>query len=133
MNDPRTAETTAISLAELSHELNELETSRAALLKRVDALRATLVSAGNRTTAMRASIDLLCEHITNLVTAMADLRALEAEMREIGQRLDGADEDALRMGFESDSLSETLDEAEEELERLSSILIDGKERHPRGH
>jgi predicted nucleic acid-binding Zn-ribbon protein len=133
MNDPRTAETTAIRLAELSHELDELETSRAALLKRVDALRATLISGGNRTTAMRASIDLLCEHITNLVTAMADLRALEAEMREIGQRLDGAEDDALRMSFESDSLSETLDEAEEELERLSSILIDGKERHPRGH
>jgi len=133
MNDPRTAETTAIRLAELSHELDELETSRIALIKRVDALRATLIAGGNRTTAMRASIDLLCEHITNLVTAMADLRALEAEMREIGQRLDGAEDDAQRMGFESDSLSETLDEAEEELERLSSILIDGRERHPRGH
>ena len=133
MNDPRTAEATAIRLAELSHEIDELETSRASLLKRVDTLRASLVAAGNRTTAMRASVDLLCEHITNIVTAMAELRALEEEMREIGQGLDAGADDALKMSFESESLSDTLDEAEEELERLSSILIDGKSRQSRGH
>ena len=133
MNDPRTAEATAIRLAELSHEIEELETSRASLLKRVDTLRASLVAAGNRTTAMRASVDLLCEHITNIVTAMAELRALEEEMREIGQGLDAGADDALKMSFESESLSDTLDEAEEELERLSSILIDGKGRQSRGH
>ncbi len=133
MNDPRTAETTAIRLAELSHEIDELETSRASLLKRVDMLRASLVAAGNRTTSMRASVDLLCEHITNIVTAMTELRALEEEMREIGQGLDGGADDALKMSFESDSLTDTLDEAEEELERLSSILIDGKGRQSRGH
>ena len=69
MNDPRTAEATAIKLAELSHEIDELETNRALLLKRVDAMRAALLSAGNRTTAIRASVDLLCEHITNVVMA----------------------------------------------------------------
>ena len=50
MNDPRAAEATALRLAELSHEIDELESSRAALLKRVDALRTTLLLAGNRTT-----------------------------------------------------------------------------------
>jgi chromosome segregation ATPase len=133
MNDPRTAEATAIRLAELSHEIDELETSRASLIKRVDALRATLVAAGNRTTAMRASVDLLCEHITNIVTAMSELRELEEEMRAIGQGLDGGADDAVKMSFEAESLSDTLDEAEEELERLSSILIDGKGRQSRGH
>ena len=133
MNDPRTAETTAIRLAELSHEVDELETTRASLLKRVETLRSNLVSAGNRTTSMRASIDLLCEHISNLVAAMADLMAIEEEMREIGQRLGGTESEASNLSFESDSLIDTLDDAEEELEQLSSLLIDGKGRQPRGH
>jgi chromosome segregation ATPase len=133
MNDPRTAEATAIKLAELSHEIDELETNRALLLKRVDAMRAALLSAGNRTTAIRASVDLLCEHITNVVMALSELRALEEEINEIGQGLAGNTEDVVNLSFESDSLSDTLDEAEDELERLSSILIEGKKRHPRGH
>ncbi|HKP85047.1 MAG TPA: hypothetical protein VJZ26_03050 [Blastocatellia bacterium] len=133
MNDPHAAEMTAMRLAELSHEIDELETSRAALLRRIDALRANLISAGNRTTAMRASVDLLREHITNLAAAMADLRAIEEEMLEIGQRLDEGASETANMSFESDSLNDTIDEAEEELERLSSILLDGKARHPRGH
>lgn len=133
MNDPRTAEATAIKLAELSHEIDELETNRALLLKRVDAMRAALLSAGNRTTAMRASVDLLCEHVTNIAMALTELRALEEEISEIGQGLAGNTESVLNLSFESDSLGETLDEAEDELERLSSILIDGKKRNLRGH
>lgn len=133
MNDPRAAEMMAMRLADLSHEIDELETSRASLLKRVGDLKSNLVSAGNRTTAMRASVDLLREHIGNLVAAMADLRALEEEMLEIGQKLDSNTTEAMKMSFESDSLSDTIDETEEELERLSSILLDGKARHPRGH
>lgn len=133
MNDPRTAEATAIKLAELSHEIDELETNRVLLLKRVDAMRAALLSAGNRTTAMRASVDLLCEHITNVAIALTELRALEEEINEIGQGLAGNMEGVSNLSFESESLSETLDEAEDELERLSSILIDGKKRNPRGH
>jgi chromosome segregation ATPase len=133
MNDPRTAEATAIKLAELSHEVDELETNRASLLKRIDAMRAALLSVGNRTTAMRASVDLLCEHISNVVMAMTELRALEEEINEIGQGLAGSTEEVVNLSFESESLSDTLDEAEEELERLSSILIEGKRRNPRGH
>ena len=133
MNDPRAAEATAIRLAELSHEVDELESSRAALLKRVDALRNTLILAGNRTTSMRASLDLLCEHIAGVVTAMAELRALEAEIRDMGLETTTNSRDAVNLAFESDSLSDTLDEADEEIERLSEILADGKARHARGH
>ncbi|HST19863.1 MAG TPA: hypothetical protein VLR90_02000, partial [Blastocatellia bacterium] len=81
----------------------------------------------------RASLDLLCEHITNVVMALSELRALEEEINEIGQGLAGNTEDVVNLSFESDSLSDTLDEAEDELERLSSILIEGKKRNPRGH
>jgi hypothetical protein len=35
--------------------------------------------------------------------------------------------------FEARSLGEAGEEAEGELERLSSILIEGKSRNPRGH
>lgn len=133
MNDPRAAEATAIRLAELSHEIDELESSRAALLKRVDALRNTLLTAGNRTTGMRASVDLLCEHIAGVVTAMAELRELEAEILDLGLEMTVNSRDAVNMVFEADSLGDTLDEAEDEMERLSSILADGKARHSRGH
>jgi ribosome-associated translation inhibitor RaiA len=90
MTDPRIAESAAMKLAELSREIDELENGRAALLDRLDRVRSTLMVAGNRTTAMRAS-------------------------------------------FEASSLMDSLDEAEDQLERLSSILVEGKVRPPRGH
>ena len=133
MNDPRAAEATAIRLAELSHEIDELESSRAALLKRVEALRAALLTSGNRTTSMRASVDLLCEHISGVVTALAELRALEAEIRDMGVELNLNSRDAVNLIFEADSLRDSLDEAEEEMEQVSGILADGKGRHSRGH
>jgi chromosome segregation ATPase len=133
MQDPRTAEATAIRLAELSHEIDQLESSRAALLDRVDDLRAMLVAAGNRTTSMRANVDMLCEHITNTVLALAELRALENELRAASRALTDEGQETSRLGFESDSLSDALDEAEEEMEKLSTILIDGRARPPRGH
>src|SRR5581483_7604973 len=133
MNDPRAAEATALRLAELSHEVDELESSRAALLRRVESLRATLLNAGNRTTNMRASVDLLCEHIAGVVTAMAELRALEAEIRDLGVEMTVTSRDAVNLEFKADSLGDTLDEAKEEMEQLSAILTDGKSRHSRGH
>ena len=133
MNDPRAAEATALRLAELSHEIDELESTRAALLKRVDALRTTLLLAGNRTTSMRASVDLLCEHISGVVAAIAELRAIEAEIRDMGVEMTVNSRDAVNMVFEVDSLGDTLDEAEEEMEQLSAILTDRKGRHSRGH
>jgi chromosome segregation ATPase len=132
MTDPQNAEAAAMRLAELSHEIEELEDSRAALLERVDRLRAYLIASGNRTLSMRASIEMLCEHLTNLVTTMADLHAIEQEMQEIGRGVADGDKDATAISFEADSLQEMLDDAEEELERLSAIL-QGRSRHPRGH
>lgn len=133
MNDPRAAEATAIRLAELSHEIDELEMSRNALLKRVETLRNALLTAGNRTTSMRASVDLLCEHIAGVVTAMAELRALEAEIRDMGLEITANSRNTVNLVFEAESLSETLDEAEDEMEQLSSILAEGKPRGSRGH
>ena len=133
MTDPRIAESAAMKLAELSREIDELENGRAALLDRLDRVRSSLVVAGNRTTAMRASVDLLCEHITNVVMAMAELHALEEEMRDIGGGLSETTQASSGLSFEVNSLLDSLDEAEEQLERLSSILIDGKVRPPRGH
>jgi hypothetical protein len=63
---------------------------------------------------------------------MADLHAIEQEMPEVGRGVGEGDRDATAISFESDSLQEMLDDAEEELERLSAIL-QGRARHPRGH
>lgn len=121
-----------MKLAELSREIDELESGRAALLDRLDSVRSNLLLAGNRTTAMRASVDLLCEHVTNVVLAMAELRALEEEMREVVGGLSDNTLASLGLSFEANSLLDSLDEADEQLERLSS-LVEGKARPQRGH
>jgi chromosome segregation ATPase len=133
MNDPRIAESAAMKLAELSREIDDLENGRAALLDRLDRVRSSLLLAGNRTTAMRASVDLLCEHMTNVVTALAELHALEEEMRDIGAGLSDNRQASTGLSFEVNSLLDSLDEAEDQLERVSSILVEGKARPPRGH
>jgi chromosome segregation ATPase len=133
MNDPRIAESAAMKLAELSREIDDLENGRAALLDRLDRVRSSLLLAGNRTTAMRASVDLLCEHMTNVVTALAELHALEEEMRDIGAGLSDNRQASSGLSFEVNSLLDSLDEAEDQLERVSSILVEGKARPPRGH
>ena len=133
MSDPGITEATAMKLAELSREIDELENGRAALLERLDRVRSSLIAAGNRTTAMRASVDLLCEHVTSVVVAMGELRALEEEVRDINQGLAENTQASSKLAFEVSSLLDSLDEAEEQLERLSSILVDGKVRPPRGH
>ena len=132
MNERRPSETAAIRLAELSSELDELESSRAALLKRVESTRDELLTAGDRIAAVRASVDLLCEHMADVVS-IDELRLIEDEIRDIGMGVDELGKESTRQSFESDSLRETLDEAEQELERLSEILVEGKARNPRGH
>ena len=133
MNDSGKSKIAAIKLAELSHEIGDLENGRIALLNRLDQIRAKLMAAGQRTAAMRASVDLLCEHVTNVASAIAELRAIEEEMRELGEGLEGVGKETSVLLFESDGLEDTIDEADEELDRLSAILIEGKIRHPRGH
>ena len=54
-------------------------------------------------------------------------------MRELGEGLEGVGKEASALLFESDGLEETIDEADEELDKLSAILIEGKIKHPRGH
>jgi len=132
MNERRPSETAAIRLAELSREIDELESSRAVLLKRVDSTRDELLAAGDRIAAVRASVDLLCEHMADVVS-IDELRLIEDEIRDIGLGVDELGRESTRQSFESDSLRETLDEAEQELERLSEILVEGKVRNPRGH
>jgi phosphoserine phosphatase len=132
MNERRPSETAAIRLAELSREIDELESSRAALLKRVESTRDELLAAGDRIAAVRASVDLLCEHMADVVS-IDELQLVEDEIRAIGLGVDELGRESTRQSFESDSLRETLDEAEQELERLSAILVEGKARNPRGH
>jgi len=123
----------ATSLARLLGEIEELEKSRTALLRRVEQVRSNLLAAGDRTTAIRASVDLLCDHITDVVQAAAELSALEGEIQEAEQAVQEADRESAGLAFESHSLLETLDEADQEMERLSSLLVERKGRHSRGH
>jgi|SRR5262245_59433461 len=123
----------ASKLARLLREIEELEKTRSSLLERVEKTRTELIAAGNRTASIRASVDLFCDHITDVATAAAELSLLEQDIQTADQGLEEARRDVSGAEFESDSLRETLDEADEELERLSSIFVDRKAKHPKGH
>jgi predicted nucleic acid-binding Zn-ribbon protein len=123
----------ASRLARLLREIEELEKTRTALLDRVERTRSGLVVAGNRTAAIRASVDLLCDHISGVVTAAAEMSILEHEIQEVDRGLEEIRREASGLAFESESLQETLDEADEELERLSSILVERRGKHSKGH
>jgi chromosome segregation ATPase len=123
----------ASKLALLLREIEELEKTRSALLERVEKTRSDLIAAGDRTAAIRASVDLFCDHITDVATAAAELSMLEQEIQTADRGLDEAKKDVSGSEFESDSLRETLDEADDELERLSSIFVERKVKHPKGH
>ena len=123
----------AARLARLLRDIEELEKTRTALLQRVERTRSSLVATGDQTAAIRASVDLLCDHLTDVVTAAAEISMLEQELREADRSLEEARREASGLGFESDSLQETIAEADEELERLSSILVERKGKHSKGH
>ena len=123
----------ASRLARLLSDVEELERTRVALLNRVESARARLMAAGNRTAAIRASVDLLCDHITEVATSSTELSILDQDLHDVEQSVKEAVGDTSRLGFETDSLQETLDEADEELERLSSILVERRGKHSRGH
>jgi predicted nucleic acid-binding Zn-ribbon protein len=123
----------ASRLARLLRDIEELEKTRSALLQRVERSRASLFAAGNRTAAIRASVDLLCDHISDVVSATDEISILENEIQEADRNLDEVRREASGLAFETDSLQETLDEADEELERLSSILVERRGKHSKGH
>lgn len=123
----------ASSLARLLRDIEELEKTRAALLQRVEGLRSGLLAAGNRTATIRASVDLLCDHLTDVATTAAELSMLDQEIQTADHSLEEARRDASGFSFESDSLQETLDEAADELERLSSILTERRGKYSKGH
>ena len=123
----------ASRLARLLSDVEELEKTRTALLTRVESARARLLADGNRTAAIRASVDLLCDHITEVATDSTELSSLDQELHDVEQGVKEAARDASRLGFETDSFQETLDEADEELERLSSILVERRGKYSRGH
>lgn len=126
-------EAAAVKLAQLSREVEELESGRNSLLKRVDRLRASLQSAGQRTAAMRASIDLLCDHVTSASAALAELRALEEEIKELERGLVGSEMEASGLAFESEGLADTIEDAEDDLDRVSAIILEGRAQEKRGH
>jgi len=123
----------ASRLARLLRDIEELEKTRTALLQRVERSRSSLLVARNRTAAIRASVDLLCDHISDVVTAAAEMSMLEHEIQEADRGLEEVRREAPGLAFESDSLQETLDEADEELERLSSVLVERRGKHSKGH
>lgn len=123
----------ASRLARLLSDVEELEKTRTALINRVESARSRLLAAGNRTAAIRASVDLLCDHITEVATSTTELSILDQEIHDVEQGVKEAVRETSGLGFETDSLQETLDEADDELERLSSILIERRGKHTRGH
>jgi len=123
----------ASRLARLLRDIEELEKTRTALLQRVERTRSGLVVAGNRTAAIRASVDLLCDHITDVVSSSAEMSMLEHDIQASDRGVEEIQRESSGLAFESESLQETLDEADEELERLSSILVERRGKHSKGH
>jgi chromosome segregation ATPase len=123
----------ASRLARLLRDIEELEKTRAGLLERVERARSVLRAAGDRTGTIRASVDLLCDHLTDVAATAAELSILEQEIQTADQVVSEVKRETGSLEFEADSLQETLDEAEDELERLSSILVERRVKHPKGH
>ena len=123
----------ASRLAGLLGEIEELESSRTSLLKRVERVRSDLLAAGNRTMAMHASVELLCDHITDVLTAAEEFSMLEREMQEVEQSVEEAGRESAGIAFESESFQETLKDADEDLERLSAMLLERRVKPSRGH
>ncbi len=128
-----TNEPEELRLDRLLGELDELDNVRAVLLERAERLRLRLLEAGDRSVGIRASVQLLCDHISNAMTEAAEIEALEQEMRGVERDVESIGRDSSGLAFESDSLQSTLEDAEQEVERLSSILVERKAKHPRGH
>ena len=122
----------ATRLARLLRDIEELEKTRTALLQRIERSRSILLEAGNRTAAIRASVELLCDHLSDVAGA-DEISMLENEIQETDRNLEEVRREVSSQAFESDSLREMLDEGEEELERLSSLLVERRSKQSKGH
>jgi len=125
--------TEASKLGTLLEEIEHLEHTRTALLKRVESARSNLIEAGNKAASMHASVDLLCDHLSDMTSTAEEISTLEREIREVERGLEHIGADTSGLIFEAESLHETLNEADDELERLSLILIERKGKHSKGH
>ncbi len=110
-----------------------MEAGRAALLRRVEEARAALARSAQRVVAMRAEVDFLCDHLSSAASIMAEIEAIEREMFDADGALSITSQETAGLIFEVQSVEEAVEEAEGELERLSSILIEGKGGQQRGH
>src|SRR5690242_2084506 len=113
----------ATGLVELSNEIDDLDAARLALSKRLDRARSFLSTAGNRAALLRASAKLLRNHLAANAEVAADLNAIREEMRQLGASITEVTAESLGMLFEAEGFQESLAEAEEEMERLISILV----------
>jgi chromosome segregation ATPase len=133
MGDPGLNNEAAIDLIELHREVEELEAGRSGLLKRIEQARVGLVAAGQRTVGLRAAVSILREHLASNAAAASNLRAIRDEMMAIGQSMGELSAESLGLLFEADGIRDSLVEAEDEMERLLEILVEGKPRYSRGH
>ena len=133
MDVPARPEEAAIRLAELSNEVEALELGRADLIGRIEAAHAGLQQSGGRTAEIRASIAMIKDHLTDNATAAAELRAIRQEVMELEQSITEVSAESLGLLFEADGLQDSIGEAEEEMNTLLAILIEGSGKKPRGH
>jgi chromosome segregation ATPase len=120
-------------LSGVAREVDELERGRATLLARVEKLRDELKAIAGRTAALKASAEMLGDHAATTAAAVAELRAIEDEARELGVSVLRMNSDSLGLIFEAESLKETLSEVEDEMDRLLSSFIEGRGKKLRGH
>jgi len=123
----------ASGLVELSNEIDELDAARLALCERLDHARSCLDSTGDRAAILRASVQMLKNHLADNAEVAADLRTIRDEMRQLGRSITEITTESLGMLFEAEGFQDALAEAEEEMERLISILVGSKPRDYRGH
>src|SRR5689334_747911 len=128
MNIPARSEEAVIRLAELSAEIDELESGRSSLIKRIEAVHLGLQEAGGRAAEIRASIAMVKEHLAENASAAAELRAIREEVLELEQSMSAASAESLGLLFEADGLQDSIGEAEEEMNTLLTILIEGSGR-----
>jgi hypothetical protein len=74
---------------------------------------------------------LLSEHITDV--AFAEMMKLETHLRDLGIGFDSILQDFDSLHFESESLDHSISDVEDEVERVSRQMLDGKSKYPRGH